>query len=131
MADELQTSMTLAFTKGNDTLNFSVSDKTDVSGTPKLIATENFNATGANVSNAQIQAGGYGVTIVQNIGITKYVELSWDGTNYFCKLDHASSATAGDGEWCKVRPPHAGATELKIKAESGGTSDVAIWALSP
>ena len=32
MADELQTSMTLAFTKGNDTLNFSVSDKTDVSG---------------------------------------------------------------------------------------------------
>ena len=35
------------------------------------------------------------------------------------------------GEWCKVRPNNAGALDLKIKAESGGASDVAIWALSP
>ena len=128
MADELQTSMTLSFTKGNDTLNLSVSDKTDVSALGKVITTENFNNTGEFVSNAAMS--GYGAVVVQNLDATNYVELSWDSAVVFAKLLPASSATAGDGEWCKVRPPHAGVTDLKIKA-GAGTADVAIWALSP
>jgi hypothetical protein len=96
MANELQATAQLSYTKDNARMAVQATVSITVAGTKYCDVVQNIGTAREDIVFGDIGTPGY--FMVQNLDATNYVELSSDaGSTYSIKLTPAASATVGGG----------------------------------